>query len=136
LLNPAGGNVGIGLTSPGTKLAIAGLSGSSSGNLLRYDTSSGNIYYDSSSCRFKENIRPLNTNFLKLLDVQPVSYTDKATGSSGIGYTAEEFDALGLSGLVSYDKEGYPEGIHYEKICVYLIEIVKTLTKSVRGKSV
>ncbi|MDP3093693.1 MAG: hypothetical protein Q8N16_02920 [bacterium] len=121
----AGGNVGIGTTAPGTKFAVAGLTGTASYNLVRVDTATGNFYYDSSSQRYKDNIRLFEVDFNKILEVSPKLFTDKASGHEEIGFIAEEFANVGLGELVIYDKDGLPNGLKYDKIPLYLLEVAK-----------
>ena len=52
--------------------------------------SSGNVSPQNSSARFKEDIRPLQDDFHKVLLLEPRSFSYKETGARGIGYTAEE----------------------------------------------
>lgn len=80
----------------------------------------------SSSQRFKNNIDSFKENFAAILNAEPKSFTWKESGEPGIGYIAEEFHALGLHRLVSYDEQGEPLSINYELIPVYLLEIIKT----------
>ena len=124
------GNVGIG-TTPGTKLAVYGLTGTASYNLVRVDTATGNFYYDTSTQRNKENIQTLEEDFFKILEVQPKSFTDKSSGLTEIGYIAEDFDQIGLKNLVIYDKEGLPDGLKYDKIPLYLLEVIKKQQKDI-----
>ena len=121
-----GGNVGIGTTSPGTRLAVAGLTGTASYNLVRVDTATGNFYYDSSSIRYKENVQPLNADFLKILDVTPKIFTDKTSGNTEIGFIAEDFVGVGLDDLVIYDQLGQPNGLKYDKVPLYLLGMAKS----------
>ena len=58
------GNVGIGTTNPGTKLAVTGLT-SGGGNTLRIVPGTGNIYYEASS----KNIRII-FNLLKMISIK------------------------------------------------------------------
>ncbi len=117
------GRVGIGTASPGSKLAIAGL-GSSTGTTLVIDAS-GNVWKDSSSRRYKENIEPLEINPEELLDLQPVAFNYKETGAKSFGYIAEDVDELGIHNLVVYDNEGRPDALKYDMISVYLVEAYK-----------
>jgi hypothetical protein len=114
------GNVGIGTTAPATKFAVAGLT-STAGTAIVVDAN-GNFYTSSSSARYKENIKDLNVDFSKILQVEPKSYNYKATGAKDLGYIAEEFNALGLTDLVLYDNQGRPDAIKYDRMGVYAIE--------------
>lgn len=83
-----------------------------------------------SSARYKDNIQPADDDFHKILQVNPKSFTCKTTRQRGIGFIAEEFDQLGLSNLVIYDKDGRPDAIKYKVISVYLLEVIKDQVKS------
>jgi hypothetical protein len=121
------GNVGIGTTTPATKLAVLGLTGTSSSsyNYVRVNTSTGAFYYYTSSERYKEDVRPLEDDFHKIFQAEPKSFIDKTSGQREIGYIAEEFDGMGLKNLVIYDKEGRPDGLKYELVSLYLLEAMK-----------
>jgi len=116
------GNVGIGTSSPSTKLSIVGLTGTTSGSYLRIYNN--NIYYYSSSRNTKTNIQPLKDNFNKILLAQPVSFTDKLSGEENIGFIAEDFDELGLNNLVIYENDK-PKSLSYELVSIYNLEIIK-----------
>lgn len=120
-----GGNVGIGTNMPGSPLAVAGLSFTSAFSPVRVDTATGNFYYSSSSARWKKEIKKLQDDFHRILGAEPKSFVDKTSGSNEIGYLAEEFDAMGLGNLVIYDGKKRPEGLKYELISLYLVEIIK-----------
>jgi len=121
------GKVGIGTTTPGTKLSVFGLTGTTSYNYVRVNTATGDFYYYSSSKRYKDDIQPLKENFHKILNVEPKSFLDKASGQREIGYIAEEFDGMGLNHLVIYNQDGQPDGLKYELVSLYLLEVVKDL---------
>lgn len=93
---------------------------------MQYEASTGKFFYDNSSRRYKENISPFQTNFKKILEVKPVIYT--RPGNSGyieIGYIAEDMQDLGLNYLVAHDAEGIPENFNYEKMILYVVEVLK-----------
>jgi hypothetical protein len=122
------GNVGIGTTNPGTKLAIVGLTGSATGSTLIIN--GNNVYYLTSKKDSKKDIEPLADNFDKILQAQPVSFSDKATGMKGIGYIAEDFEKEGLQNLLVYEN-GKLVSLRYDLISVYNLEIIKEQQKQI-----
>jgi hypothetical protein len=126
------GNVGIGTTDPGTKLAVDGLTGTTSYNNVKVNTATGDFYFEGSSKRYKENIGPLEDDFEKILEVKPNSFEDKASGQREVGYIAEDFDAMGLNNLVIYDINGRPDGLKYELVSLYLVEVMKDQVGALR----
>jgi len=94
---------------------------------------SGNICSDIWGCvggrlssqRYKENIQPLNDDYYRLLELEPKTFNFIETGKDGIGYIAEDLDALGLENTVVYNQEGVVEGINYDAVLVYALEIIK-----------
>jgi hypothetical protein len=140
VLNNHGNNVGIGITNPAYKLHVNGTFGVSSlpfgdRRNVQWDDTTGQFFYDNSTRRHKENITPLHTDFEKLLLAEPVTYTRPGSPDRWeIGFIAEDFDALGLKKLVDYDKEGKPDGINYEKICVYLTAIARKQAEAITAQ--
>ena len=105
--------------------------GSGGGTVLKR-TSGNQIVLDSSSIRYKENVVDFKDNFYKILNIEPkiFNYKSDSTKTKSIGYIAEEFDELGLNKLVVYSN-GKPESISYDKISLYLVEIVKDQQKTI-----
>jgi hypothetical protein len=103
---------------------MAYIPGAGSGVTIKMDAD-GYLYGDSSSLRFKSNIQPLEDGFATILQAQPKSFAYNPTGTQEIGFIAEDFDALGLKELVNYDKQGLPSGIKYDRIPIYLLEVLK-----------
>jgi len=120
-------HVGPGLGQDGS-FSVESLSGDGAFPLVRWDNnvgSPGRFFYDSSSRRNKDKIEPWTDDFYKILKLTPKTFVYKATGNKGIGYIAEDLDEMGLNALVTYNKDKQPETIQYDKIPVYLLEIVK-----------
>jgi hypothetical protein len=119
------GRVGIGTQTPASKLAVRGLSGTGSYNNVKVNTATGDFYYNSSSRRCKKKISKLESDFHLILKAEPKKYVDRTSGREEIGYIAEEFEGLGLDDLVILDGSGRPDGLKYERISLYLVELVK-----------
>jgi hypothetical protein len=125
------GNVGIGNDNPGARLHVNGniranLRNIGSQRNARYNTTSGELGYETSTRRDKLNITPLKDYFGKIMQLQPREYTRPEDPQNlEIGYIAEEAKFLGLDHLIFYDENNRPDGINYEKLCLYLVEIVR-----------
>lgn len=92
----------------------------------------GELTENTSSIRFKENIQPFVRDFDALLKADPVEFTYKENGRRSIGYIAEQLVALGLDDLVTRDISGQVYGIAYDKLPIYLLEIIKENEKLLR----
>lgn len=93
---------------------------------VQYNPSTGEIGWDNSTRRDKQNITPLEEDFGKIMQLQPRKYTRPINPEKWeIGYIAEEAKSLGLDPLVFYDADNNPDGINYRKLCLYLVEIVR-----------
>ena len=102
-----------------------GLEGFGAGAPMIYDPG-GEIGFDNSSRRFKTDIRTMGEDWTKIFQTRPVTYTRPASRDTWeIGYIAEELDSIGLGNLVGYDLEGLPFYIRYDRVALYLAEIVK-----------
>ncbi len=100
---------------------------------MQYNTSTGEIGYDNSSRRYKTNIVDLNDDWYKILQARPVRYDrPNSPGEWEYGYIAEEMDSIGLGNLVFYDQEGLPENFNYEKMILYLTELLKDHDKKIQ----
>jgi hypothetical protein len=124
------GKVGIATTSPTEKLDVDGtarLRGltASSGTTVMAD-GTGKLYKQSSSRRYKTDIRDLQMNPDRVLELNPVKFQWKTTGQDDIGLIAEEVEAV-VKDLVIYDQEGKPDAVKYDKVSLYLLKVVKDL---------
>jgi len=107
-------------------------SGGGTNYALRID-SDGLLYRDSSSLRYKENILGLTDNFEAILGVEPKEYNFIGRSGKEIGFIAEDLDKIGLKNLVIYDNLGKPDSVKYDKIPMYLLEVVKQQQKQING---
>ncbi|MBN1542546.1 tail fiber domain-containing protein [candidate division KSB1 bacterium] len=80
-----------------------------------------------SSARYKTDIEPLQDDFSKILAVEPKSYRYKEDNVQDIGLIAEELDQLGLQNLVQYDEQGRPDAVKYDRVSLYLLQVIKQM---------
>ncbi len=131
------GRVGVATMAPQFTMHVNGTMGitevpSGDKRNLQWDIDTGQIFQDTSSRRYKENITPLADDFSKLLQAEPKTYTRPGNPEQWeIGYIAEDIDALGLKPLVMYDQQGRPDSLNYEKMVLYLAEIAKSQQKEI-----
>jgi hypothetical protein len=101
---------------------------------MQYETGTGRFYYDNSSRRYKENIHTLEDDWRKILKTRSVKYTrDHSPDYCEYGYIAEEMDSIGLTNLVGYDQEGLPNDVRYDKMVLYLTELVKLQDQEIKS---
>jgi hypothetical protein len=137
-----GGNIGIGTVSPNAALDVNGTARirgftfdvdgllhnggmtPGGGSNVVVDPAGKILMYFASSRRYKENISRLEIAPDDVFKLQPVRFTWKTTGQEDIGLIAEDV-AEAVPDLVLYNSEGEPEAVKYDRIAVYLLEVVK-----------
>lgn len=93
---------------------------------MQFDSGTGLIGYDNSSRRYKQNIKTLEDDWTKILALRPVQYVRPSSPDYlEYGYIAEEVDEIGLTTMVGYDQEGIPDDVRYDKMIIYLVEMIK-----------
>lgn len=101
---------------------------------MQYDPTNGQFFYDNSSRHHKENIQPLDVDFSLILHAEPKTYTRPGNPDRWeLGYIAEDMDELGLTPLVSYDQNGLPNNFNYEKMILYVNEVIKTQQEEIEN---
>ena len=101
-------------------------------------TDDGRIGHVPSSARFKQDIRATTFDPAKILGAEIVDFRYRVEverlGDAApylIGGIAEQFHAVGLGDFVSYDEEGNPFGIAYERLAVGIIPLLQQLNTRV-----
>ena len=84
---------------------------------------------DTSSCRFKTNIRPFLGGVAELLAIESVRYNpiEKSDGPDEVGFIAEQIDEIGLTEFVCYDIEEKPLSVSYDRMAALLVNAIKEL---------
>jgi Chaperone of endosialidase len=119
-VTPAG-NVGIGTTSPGFPLDVAGVAHATS-------------HPDSSDARFKTNVTPLVNALEKLAKIHGVAFDwneryqalGRATGHREIGVIAQEVEAVFPELVTRWGEEEY-RAIDYGRLTAVLIQAIQEL---------
>jgi hypothetical protein len=133
----ASGGVGIGTASPSEKLDVDGtarLRGISAqvGSTYVHVDSNGKLWKIVSSKKYKSNIKDLEDDPYKVLQLRPVKYQSKTTGQQDVGLISEEVHEV-LTDLVIYDNEGNPDAVKYDRISLFLLGIVKSQQKRIES---
>lgn len=107
-------------------IVLADLNTSGSHDLYAHDLTVAGTLTETSSRRYKENIKPITDQLKKLMQLQGVEYDRKETKHHEIGLIAEEVEKV-YPDLVSKNEEGQSEGIQYSKLTSVLVESIKEL---------
>jgi hypothetical protein len=84
----------------------------------------GTVFKELSTIRCKDDVEDLGARIGDVLSLRPVRFKWKSSGEKGIGLIAEEV-AEKCDDLVIYGSDGKPEGVRYDKVSIYLLEVVK-----------
>jgi hypothetical protein len=132
------GNVGIGTTTPYTRLTVVGLTSSQAGRTICSDTS-GNFYYYSGSCvsssiKYKTNIQNLGIGLETLLKLRPVTFEFKKDyggydGTTHMGFIAEEVEQV-TPILVDYNN-GEVSGVRYSELTALIVKSIQEQQKEI-----
>jgi len=98
---------------------------------VRYDTTSKELYYQTSSQRYKDNIVSLEDSLSKIDQLRPVRYRDKQTQKYNCGLIAEEVIEIIPEVVFKKQVDGFDElqieGINYSDFTPFLIKAIKEL---------
>jgi hypothetical protein len=127
--------VGIGVTDPQQSLdvngtarlrALAGI-----GLTAVWVDGNGDLQRATSSKRYKTNIRELETAPEAVLKLKPVRFEWISTGEEDIGLIAEDVEQA-IPDLVIYDKDGRPDAVKYDRVSIYLLELVRAQQEEIK----
>ena len=107
-------------------VTIQTMSAGAGTNALRFNTSTGAITFDSSSQRYKDNIRDSVYGLSDVLKLRSTMFEYKDTGRTDVGLIAEELNEV-IPELVTKDKENIPESVSYDRLVSVLIKSIQEL---------
>jgi hypothetical protein len=115
-------------SDPGGKILIAGaaLPAGAGTHFLKWNNVTGSVTYDTSSARYKDNIRDSIYGLDSVLQMRSVQFEYKDTGRSDVGLIAEELNPI-VPELVGKDGQGKPESVAYDRMVSVLIKAVQEL---------
>lgn len=128
LLNAGGGSVAIGEAGSGTVVTLNGVVNfadhSTTPNAPNaYISTAGRVFRQTSSRRYKGDIRDLEVDVEAILSLRPRRYRSLIEGFEDrefVGFIAEEADELGLGDWVTYDPDLGPDSFEYPQWVVAL----------------
>jgi hypothetical protein len=93
-------------------------------NTLKWSTSTGQMTYDTSSVRYKDNIRDSVYGLDHVMQMRSTQFEYKDDGRSDVGFIAEELQPI-VPELVGLDKDGQADSVSYDRM-------VSVLTKAIQ----
>jgi len=103
---------------------LRGISAQAGATYVHVD-GNGKLWKITSSKKYKTNIRDLNTDSMAVLELRPVKYRCRVSGKEDVGLIAEEVEQV-TRDLVIHNDEGDPEAVKYDRVALYLLEVVKS----------
>lgn len=107
-------------------------SAASSGYTVAYINGDGRLARGASSIRYKEAVRAWEADPARVLDLEPVRFRwrDEFGGGEDFGMIAEQVAEV-FPELVHHNDEGQIEGIHYDRVAVLILPLLRDLAARV-----
>jgi len=96
-------------------------------NALKFNTTGGFVTYDTSSARYKDDIRPSAYGLQSVKSLQSRMFEYKDSGRTDIGLIAEEVFPI-IPELVTLDKDGKPDAVSYDRFVSVLVKAIQELS--------
>lgn len=111
---------------------VLGIGGGAGTNAMRYDTTNNQWTYDTSSLRYKENVRDSVYGLAAVLAMQPRQFQYKDSGREDVGFVAEEMAPI-VPELVVRNASGEPDAVSYDRLVAVLCKAVQELYQEVQA---
>jgi hypothetical protein len=93
-------------------------------NTMKYNTTTYEVTYDTSSARYKDNIRDSVYGLDAVLALSAKQFEYKNNGRSDVGLIAEEVVSV-IPELVGTDAEGRPDSVTYDRMVSVLVKAIQ-----------
>lgn len=110
----------------GGQIFMYALSSGAGTNTAKYSTATGQLTYDTSSARYKDNIRDSVYGLNDVLKMRSAMFEYKEDNRTDVGLIAEELYTI-IPELVGIDKSGRPDSVSYDRLVSVLIKSVQEL---------
>jgi hypothetical protein len=95
-------------------------------NAVKYSTVTGALTYETSSARYKDNIRDSIYGLDAVMAMRSAQFEYKDTGRSDVGLIAEELQPI-IPELVGVNKNGEADSVSYDRMVSVLVKAVQEL---------
>jgi hypothetical protein len=103
-------------------------------NALRWSTSTGQMTYDTSSARYKDNIRDSVYGLSHVMQMRSAQFEYKDNARSDVGFIAEEMQSI-VPELVGLDKDGQADSVSYDRMVSVLVKAIQELNAKVDAQA-
>jgi hypothetical protein len=117
---------------------LAGVYGNTTASAANmYVANTDELFRSTSSRKYKTNIRELSDMWGTLFvnKLQPVLFNSLCESDPKeqdyIGFIAEDLDTLGAKPFVSYDTDGKPENVQYDRLTTVLVKAIQEMDKRI-----
>jgi hypothetical protein len=109
---------------------VIGIGAGAGTNAMRYDTTNYQWTYDTSSLRYKDNVRDSVYGLDAVLAMKSRQFAYKDSGREDVGFIAEEMVEV-VPEVVSRNADNLPDGVSYDRLVSVLCKAVQELSQQV-----
>jgi hypothetical protein len=103
-----------------------GLATGAGTNAVKFNTTTKQLTYDTSSARYKNNIRDSIYGLDHVMQMRSAQFEYKDTGNSDVGLIAEEMQPI-IPELVGLNEEGLADSVSYDRMVSVLVKAIQEL---------
>jgi hypothetical protein len=97
---------------------------------VKKNTTTGEVTYDTSSARYKDNIRDSKYGLADVLKLRSTMFEYKKEKRTDVGFIAEEVVNI-IPELVVVNSQGQPDAVAYDRMVSVLVKAIQELSAEV-----